>query len=207
MAAAGSAEPEYRRGRFGPAYWLAGMSRAAEVQSREIRGETSPQAEQEFLDGTTTEEATYVRVGRLSRCVEKDPTDSLYGDARGEFATSVAGVRLFTRDRRKGRFVTYCLQVNNGWNSGPGGPNAPVSGGLFRLPWLIRRNAESVQVVVDQRCILEVLGRPARGNVLWRLDVTGPVRGKLPRRRWNTLEIPEASDNRTVRLGWGLECH
>ena len=149
--------------------------------------------------------ATHYRTKNLGSCASKNPEGALWGTHAFEYVRTVAGIRLWRKDGRKGPSLTYCLEVDNGFVRGNALIVAPDGSAIIKLPRWMRRHAESAQVVVNATCFVTVIGRSARGKFLWRLEADGEV-PKPRTRRWRTREIPEWADNRTVTLTWQTEC-
>lgn len=150
-------------------------------------------------------EATHRRVGKIGACVPKEPTADLEGTYRGEFVTSVVAIRLFRKRDREGAFVTYCLEVTNGWDTPRGHTQPPSGNGFFRLPWLVRRHAESIQIAADSRCSVHWRGLPNKGQEVWR-KYTRSLADDPPIRHWHTFDIRKAASRETVEISWEIEC-
>jgi hypothetical protein len=85
----------------------------------------------------------------LDACVGFTSTDLMQAAEGTELP--YAGLRLYRRDGARGRSVTYCLTL-----SATGSPQCCSTDALITLPRWLRRDAESMRLIVAPGCQMQV---------------------------------------------------
>jgi hypothetical protein len=144
-------------------------------------------------------QAGYVKADRLRDCVGYSEEDLRAAPEGNELP--FGGVRVFSRDGQRGRSKTFCLTIT--WDGARGCCSDSVQ---FALPDWLRRNAESLRLVVSPECSVwaSLSDRRFRKHFGPRTLYSAPARAQKP--TWKRVEIPERQDDLMYWLTMGVGC-
>jgi hypothetical protein len=107
------------------------------------------------------------------------------------------GVRVFAKDRRQGRSRTYCLTVS--LNAG----RCCLGEAVVRLPRWLRRNAESLRLVVSDVCGISVEMKSRHPREYFTTEIPYANHSKPT---FRNVSIPEPLDDRMHSFYSALTC-
>ena len=139
----------------------------------------------------------FVKAASLGDCVGYTSTDLTQAAEGAELP--YAGVRLYRRDGMRGRSLTYCLTLSQTSSPQCCSTDEPIT-----LPRWMRRDAESMRLVVAPGCQMQVglySGGWKRLLVTRELHSLGHSEPVAAHRR-----IPEDADDRAAKVDAGLAC-